>query len=114
MSEKRPRGRPRTKPPEDKSPDAVKADCAHCAELSLEIERVRQQLADAGRDVAPRETRADDDVERELARWLTTSRESDAAAGFRAGWHRFARLSGPRVREWESLWWQAQREGDQL
>ena len=58
--------------------------------------------------------RAENDRERELAKWLPSAREPDAAAGFRAGWRRLAQLMSPRFREWQRLWFEAKRDGDRL
>ena len=75
---------------------------------------MRQELAAAGRDLKPVQSVDDHDLERELARWLSSTRESDAEAGYRAGWRRFGQLAAPRIQEWERLWWRSKREGDSL
>src|SRR5689334_10736532 len=54
------------------------------------------------------------DRELELARWLSVSRDADAAAGFRAGWDRMARWVQPRLQDWERRWWSCTRENDSL
>jgi hypothetical protein len=87
---------------------------AHCLELKREADDVRQQLARAGRNAGKPQSIADNDLEREPARWLDSNRQADAAAGFRAGWARLSKLAGPRIRDWEALWWKASREQDSL
>jgi hypothetical protein len=88
-------------------------ECERCRQLEASIDQARRELADLGRnqDTA---TLADNDLERELARWLSTTREPDAAAGYRAGWASLNRLVGPRTRDWEGLWWRAMREQRRL
>jgi hypothetical protein len=88
--------------------------CPTCQALEHEIALVRRELAAAGRDVSPLQSIDDNDRERELARWLSSTRAPDAAAGFRAGWRRLGQLAAPRLREWEHLWWRSQRDGDSL
>ncbi len=89
-------------------------DCPRCEALSQEIEHIRHELVQAGRTIEAPQSISDNDLERELARFLSTAREPDAAAGYRAGWRVLARVSRPRFREWEQLWWQAVRETDRL
>ena len=88
--------------------------CENCLRLEQEIALAHQQLADASRDVPPVQSIGDNDLERELARWLSLTHEPDAAAGFRVGWRRLGQLATPRIREWERLWWRSKREGDSL
>ena len=51
----------------------------------------------------------DNDLERELALWLSSIHKPGAAAGYRVGWRRFGQLAAPRIREWERLWWKSER-----
>ena len=90
------------------------APCEHCQQLEREITNLRRRLTHAGVELDEPGDLADNDRERELARWLDGHREATAAAGYRAGWARFARYAAPRLREWEQLWWKAAREGDRL
>jgi hypothetical protein len=83
------------------------------ARRKLQFLYPERELAELGRE-QDTATLADNDLERELARWLSTTREPNAAAGYRAGWARLNRLICPRAREWESLWWQAMREQSRL
>ena len=53
-------------------------------------------------------------VEDELRLWLTTAPGGDAAAGFRAGWTRLARVIGPRLQDWEARFARAQRDREGL
>ena len=53
-------------------------------------------------------------VEHELQRWLAVNPRSTAAAGFRAGWARMAKLISPRLREWEARWWRSVRDNDRI
>jgi len=64
--------------------DWVAEKCPTCQTLEQEIVLARHDLAHAGRDVPPMQSIADNDLERELARWLSSTHEPDAAAGFRA------------------------------
>jgi hypothetical protein len=77
------------------------APCEHCQRLELEITDLRRRLTRAGVELDEPADLIDNDRERELARWLDGHREATAAAGYRAGWARFARYAAPRLREWE-------------
>jgi hypothetical protein len=88
--------------------------CRRCQALEQEIALIRCELAAAGRVLPPVQSIDENDVERELARWLSSTREPDAAAGYHAGWRRFGQLAAPRIREWERLWWRSKSEGDSL
>jgi hypothetical protein len=88
--------------------------CARCEELQAEIDQARQHLADAGREAIEPVAPADVDRELELARYLSTAREPDAASGYRAGWHAMGRVARPRLHDWQALWRQATRETDRL
>ena len=79
-----------------------------------EITKLQRRLTLAGIEFEEPGDLADNDRERELARWLSSTCGPDAAAGFRAGWRRLGQLATPRLREWERLWWRSQREGDSL
>src|SRR3954466_15838471 len=90
--------------------------CAHCAELEQVIADVRQQLAEAGRVVAPRETAAavDHECERALARWSMTTRSSTTEEAYRAGWAAQGRYVKPQLHEWQGLIRALTREQDWL
>lgn len=87
--------------------------CARCEALEQEIAEARRELAAAGRELPPMQSTDDNDLERELAHWLSSTHKPGAAAGYRAGWRRFGQLAAPRIRDWERLWWKAKREGQQ-
>jgi hypothetical protein len=53
-------------------------------------------------------------VEDELRLWLTTAPDADAAAGYRAGWKRVARVIGPRLHDWEQRCERARRDREGL
>jgi hypothetical protein len=91
------------------------AQCPQCLEFQDEIRELRQRLAAAGQYVtySPGANPAPT-VESELRRWLAVAPHADAAAGFRAGWARLARLVGPRLRDWDARWWRAMRDNDRL
>ena len=61
------------------------APCANCRQLEQEIADLQRRLAHAGVELAEADDLADNDRKRELARWLDSHREADAAAGDRAG-----------------------------
>jgi hypothetical protein len=88
--------------------------CERCDELERDIAGVRDELTAAGRPGQDAETLEQNDLERELAKWLRGTHEPDAAAGFRAGWRRLAQLSSPRLREWNRVVFDVNREGDRL
>jgi hypothetical protein len=88
--------------------------CPRCDKLAEEIARIHHELASAGIAAAPRQTIDDNDLERELARFLTNVREPTPAAAYRAGWHALGRVSRPRLQEWQQLWRQASGETDRL
>ena len=89
--------------------------CPRCLELEAELLELRHQLAALGRYVAPSPgPNPNPDLERELKRWLAVNSRADAAAGFRAGWARLARVVRPKLREWEARWFRAMRENDRL
>jgi hypothetical protein len=91
------------------------AQCERCLEFQDELRQLQQHLAASGQYVTyspgPNPGFA---VEHELQRWLAVNPRSNAAAGFRAGWARMARLVGPRLRDWEARWWRSVRDNDQL
>jgi len=89
------------------------AQCPRC--LELEARELQQRLAAVGQFVTC-STGASPypNVEAELQRWLRVAPHADAAAGFRAGWARLARLVGPKLTEWEMSWWRAVRDNDRL
>jgi hypothetical protein len=89
------------------------SDCPTCQALETELAQLRLDLASIGR-VAQPESLDDNDQERELARFLSNTHEADAAAGYRAGWRALARHVRPRLRDWQELIWQVNREGDRL
>jgi hypothetical protein len=88
--------------------------CPRCVELEDEIEDLRQHLAAIGQYVIASGPNQVPDCEHELQRWLAVHPRADAAAGFRAGWTRFARVVGPKLREWEARWWRMARENNSL
>ena len=91
------------------------ARCPRCIELEDEVRELRLRLAALGQYVVPSPgPNPGGDVERELARWLAVNPRADAAAGFRAGWARLARLVSPRLRDWEARWFRSMRENDRL
>jgi hypothetical protein len=91
------------------------AQCERCIEFQDELRQMRQRLAASGQYVTYSPgPNPGFDVERELQRWLAVNPRSSAAAGFRAGWARMARLVGPRLRDWEARWWRSVRDNDQL
>lgn len=87
--------------------------CQRCQELEAELELARDELLSMGRDVQV-QTVDDNDLERHFARWVSSPHESDAAAGFRAGWRAMSQLATPRLREWQQLVFGVNREGDRL
>src|SRR5919201_981742 len=89
----------------------AEARCPRCLELEDELETVRQRLAALGHYVTfSPGPNPYPDVERELRRWLAVNPRANAAAGFRAGWARMARVVRPTLREWEARSWR-QRGG---
>ena len=91
------------------------AQCERCLEFQDELRQMRQRLAASGQYVTYSPgPNPGVDVELELQRWLAVNPRSNAAAGFRAGWARMARLVGPRWRDWEARWWRSVRDNDQL
>src|ERR1700736_1401552 len=91
------------------------AQCPRCLEFQDELRQLRQRLAASGQYVTYSPgPNPGFDVERELQRWLAVNPRSSAAAGFRAGWARMARLVGPRLRDWEESWWRSGRDNDSL
>ena len=91
------------------------AQCERCIEFQDELRQMRQRLAASGQYVTYSPgPNPGFDVERELQRWLAVNPRATAAAGFRAGWARMARLVGPRLRDWEARWWRSVRDNDQL
>jgi hypothetical protein len=91
------------------------AQCERCLEFQDEVRQLQQRLAASGQYVTYSPgPNPGLDVERELQRWLAVNPRSNAAAGFRAGWARMARLVGPRLREWEARWWRSVRDNDSL
>jgi hypothetical protein len=88
--------------------------CERCAEFEREIARLRDELSAAGRPVADAETFDENDMNRGLALWLSSTHDPDAAAGFRAGWRSLGRLTTPRIREWNKLVFDVTGEGDRL
>ena len=91
------------------------AQCPRCLEFQDEVRQLQQRLAASGQYVT-HSAGANPalDVEHELRRWLAVNRRADAAAGFRAGWARLARLIRPRLRDWEARWWSAVRDNQAL
>jgi len=91
------------------------AHCPRCLEFEEEIRELQQRLAAVGQYVTytPGPSPAPN-IERELQRWLAVNPRADAAAGFRAGWERLARVVRPRLREWEGRWFRSMRENDRL
>jgi hypothetical protein len=88
--------------------------CQRCLALEQSIAAMRDELAEVGRPVTDHETLADNDCERELAKWLRVTPEPDAAAGYHAGWVRLGRLVTPRFRDWQRIVFETNREGDRL
>jgi hypothetical protein len=87
------------------------AQCERCLEYQDEVRQLRQRLVASGKYVT---YSPGPDLERELQRWLAVNPRSNAAAGFRAGWARMARLISPRLRDWEARWWRAMRDNDRF
>ena len=89
------------------------AQCERCLEFQDELRQMRQRLAASGQYVtySPGPNQGFD-FELELQRWLAGNPRSNAAAGFRAGWARMARLVGPRLRDWEARWWRSVHDND--
>jgi hypothetical protein len=85
------------------------AQCERCLEFQDEVRQLRQRLAASDRYVT---YSVGPDLELELQRWLAVNPRSTAAAGFRAGWARMARLISPRLRDWEARWWRALRDNE--
>ena len=74
------------------------AQCERCLEFQDELRQLQQRLAASGQYVTYSQgPNPGLDVERELQRWLAVNPRSNAAAGFRAGWARMARLVGPQT-----------------
>ena len=91
------------------------AQCERCLEFQDEVSQLQQRLAASGQYVTYSPgPNPGVDVEHELQRWLAVNPRSNAAAGFRAGWARMARLVGPRLRDWEARWWRSVRDNDSL
>ena len=91
------------------------AQCERCLEFQDELRQLQQKLAASGQYVTYSPgPNPGVDVEHELQRWLAINPRSNAAAGFRAGWARMARLVGPRLRDWEARWWRSVRDNDSL
>jgi hypothetical protein len=91
------------------------AQCERCLEFQDEVSQLQQRLAASGQYVTYSPgPNPGLDVERELQRWLAANPGSNAAAGFRAGWARMARLVGPRLRDWEARWWRSVRDNDRF
>ena len=91
------------------------AQCERCLEFQDELRQLQLHLAASGKYVTYSSgPNPGFDVEHELQRWLAVNPRSNAAAGFRAGWARMARLVGPRLRDWEARWWRSVRDNDQL
>jgi hypothetical protein len=89
--------------------------CPECLALEDELQELRQQLAAVGRYVvASPGPNSSPELERELKRWLAVNPRADAAAGFRAGWARLARVVSPRLREWEARWFRSMLDNDRL
>ena len=89
--------------------------CPRCLEFEDEIRELQQRLAAVGQYVTYTPGPSPIvNVDHELQRWLAVHPRADAAAGFRAGWARLARLVAPRLREWESRWFRSMRENDRL
>jgi len=79
------------------------AQCERCLEFQDEVSQLQQRLAASGQYVTYSPgPNPGLDVERDLQRWLAVNPRSTAAAGFRAGWARMARLVGPGLRDWEA------------
>lgn len=91
------------------------ARCPRCLELEDQVEDLRRRLAAVSQYVvASPGPNATPTCEHELRRWLAVHARADAAAGFRAGWARLARVVRPRLREWEARWWRLARENERL
>jgi hypothetical protein len=75
--------------------------CQRCLEFEDEIRLLQQQLATGGQYVT-------------YSPGPNSNPNVDAAAGFRAGWARFAHFVRPRLRDWESRWQRAARDQDRL
>ena len=91
------------------------AQCPSCLEFQDEVRELQQRLAASGQYVTYSPgPNPGLNVEHELERWLAVNPHSTAAAGFRAGWARMAKLVGPRLREWEARWWRSVHDNDRL
>jgi hypothetical protein len=91
------------------------AQCERCLEFQEQVHQLQQRLAAVGQYVTYSPgPNASPNLEHELRRWLAVSPRADAAAGFRAGWTRLARLIRPRLHEWEARWWRAMGENQRL
>jgi hypothetical protein len=91
------------------------AGCPRCLEFEEEIHLLQQQLAANGQYVTYSPgPNSNPNVNEELRRWQAASPNADAAAGYRAGWTRLARFVGPKLRDWESRWLRAKRDGEGL
>ena len=78
------------------------AQCPRCLEFQDEVRQLQQRLAASGQYVTYSQgPNPGFEIEHELQRWLAVNPRSTAAAGFRAGWARMAKLVGPRLREWK-------------
>jgi hypothetical protein len=89
--------------------------CARCLQLEDELREFRQRLAASGRYVAYSPgPNPYPNVDDELRLWRTTAPGADAAAGFRAGWTRLARVIGPRLQDWEARVARAQHDKEGL
>ena len=92
-----------------------KPACARCLQLDDELRELRQRLAASGHYVAYSPgPNPYPNVEDELRLWLTTAPGADAAAGFRPGWTRLARVIGPRLQDWAARCGRAQRDKEGL
>ena len=91
------------------------AQCPRCLEFRDEVRQLQHRLAASGQYVTYSQgPNPGFEIEHELQRWLDVNPRSTAAAGFRAGWARMAKLIGPRLREWEARWWRSVRDNDRL
>ena len=91
------------------------AQCPRCLEFQDEVRQLQQRLAASGQYVTYSQgPNPGFEIEHELQRWLAVNPRSTAAAGFRAGWARMAKLVGPRLREWEARWWRSVRDNDRI
>ena len=89
--------------------------CPRCLEFEEEVQELRRRLAATGQYVdysaGPNPIPI---VDRELELWIAVHPRADAAAGFRAGWARLARLVSPSLRDREARWFRAMRDNDRL